>query len=152
LNAHGRKLWLCVGDFNEVLLSSEKEGGQPKSQVCVDRFREALEECDLTDLGFSGDPFTWRNNSHTSENYIRERLDRAVANLEWRTRFPTARVVNGNHYHSDHRPVIVHLKEEVRCTYRGGGSPFRFEASWCRYIRTGVPPLAVSRQEPCGYP
>ena len=119
-----------MGDFNEVLLSSEKEGGQPKSQVCLDRFREALEECDLTDLGFSGDPFTWRNNSHTSENCIRERLDRAVANLEWRTRFPTARVVNGNHYHLDHRPVIVHLKEEVRCTYRGGGSPFRFEAGW----------------------
>jgi hypothetical protein len=47
-----------VGDFNEVLLGCEKEGGQPKQQGCMDRFREALNDCDLSDLGFVGDPFT----------------------------------------------------------------------------------------------
>ena len=49
----------------------------------MDRFREALEECSLDDLGFAGDPFTWRNNSHTDAQYIRERLDRAVADGAW---------------------------------------------------------------------
>lgn len=48
----------------------------------MDRFREALEECGLSDLGFIGDPFTWRNNSHTCEHYIRDRLDRAIGGLE----------------------------------------------------------------------
>jgi hypothetical protein len=69
LNASRRRPWLCVGDFNEVLLGCEKEGGQPKSQGRMDRFREALDGCALTDLGFVGDPFTWRNNCHNSDSY-----------------------------------------------------------------------------------
>lgn len=53
--------WLCAGDFNEILFHHEKEGGVPKNQACLDRFKEALEDCDLHDLGFAGDVFTWRN-------------------------------------------------------------------------------------------
>jgi hypothetical protein len=45
----------------------------------MDKFKEALDDYGLHDLGFEGDVFTWRNNSHISEHYIRERLDRAVA-------------------------------------------------------------------------
>jgi hypothetical protein len=41
LNAARRHLWLCRGDFNEILMSHEKEGGVPKPQICMDRFREA---------------------------------------------------------------------------------------------------------------
>jgi exonuclease III len=101
------KPWLCIGDFNEILHSWEKEGGAPKSQIQMDNFKHALEDCELDDLGFVGDTFTWRNNSHTAEKYIRERLDRAIASHAWRMRFPAYKVVNGDHRHSDHRPVIV---------------------------------------------
>ena len=52
------KPWLCAGDFNEILYSWEKEGGVPKPQAQMDRFKEALEVCELNDLGFSGDAFT----------------------------------------------------------------------------------------------
>lgn len=52
--------WLCAGDFNEILYSHEKEGGRPCSQACMDKFWEALDFCDLHDLGFFGDVFTWR--------------------------------------------------------------------------------------------
>jgi hypothetical protein len=117
-------------DFNEVLMSYEKEGGQPKSQASMDKFREALEDCQLDDLGFSGDMFTSRNNNHTSEHYIRERLDRAVADVEWCTRFPTFKVRNGDPRHSDHRPVIVSMEEEVMDRENRGRSCFRFEAGW----------------------
>jgi len=67
LNATRQKPWLCLGDFNEVLLEYEKDGGPPRAQGCMDRFKEALEDYELMDLGFEGDPFTWRNNSHTSD-------------------------------------------------------------------------------------
>jgi hypothetical protein len=79
LNAARRRPWLCLGDFNEILLRCEEEEGLLRSQACMVRFKEALEECELADLGFTGDPFTWRNNRHTSSSYIWERLDRAVA-------------------------------------------------------------------------
>ncbi|KAJ1284176.1 hypothetical protein BS78_03G185100 [Paspalum vaginatum] len=100
------KPWLCLGDFNEILFGCEKQG-QPRPQGCMERFRNALEDCGLVDFGFLGDIFTWRNHHHSAEGYIRERLDRAVANLEWRNLFPLVRVVNGDPRHSDHRPLIV---------------------------------------------
>jgi len=48
--------WLCSGDFNEILFGFEKEGGQPKAESNMRKFRLALEDCDLQDLGFVGDP------------------------------------------------------------------------------------------------
>jgi len=130
LNAGRRHPWLCLGDFNEILFSHEKDGGVPRPQICMDRFRHALEDCSLTDLGFTGDIFTWRNNSHSCDQYIRERLDRAVADGAWRARFPDYHVRNGDPRHSDHVPVVVTMEKEVDRRRSGGCSPFRFEASW----------------------
>uniref|UniRef100_A0A8R7V1I6 Endonuclease/exonuclease/phosphatase domain-containing protein n=1 Tax=Triticum urartu TaxID=4572 RepID=A0A8R7V1I6_TRIUA len=73
----------------------------------MDNFKEALEYCELGDLGFAGDAFTWRNNSHTAWKYIKERLDHVVATQDWCIRFPAYRVVNGDPRHSDHRPIII---------------------------------------------
>jgi len=70
-------------------------------------------------------------NSHTKNLYIRERLDRAIADEDWRAKFPNFKVINGEPRHSDHRPVIVVL-ENPPTEPRGGASPrpFRFEAGW----------------------
>jgi hypothetical protein len=98
----------------------------------MDRFKETLEECGLHDLGFTGDPFTWRNNNHDARRYIRERLDRAVATQEWCNKFISYRVEHGDPGHSDHRPIIVHINEDVPVQRSGtsGDAGFRFEASW----------------------
>jgi hypothetical protein len=100
---------MCFGDFNEVLFASEKQGGVPKKESCMDKFRMALEFCKLEDLGFVGDPYTWRNHTLSAATYIKERLDRSVANLAWRTHFSAYKAINGDPRHSDHRPVIVIL-------------------------------------------
>lgn len=123
--------WLMAGDFNEILFSHEKQGGRMKAQSAMDEFRHAPTDCGLDDLGFEGDAFTWRNHSHSQEGYIRERLDRAVANPEWRAMFPTARVINGDPRHSDHRPVIIELEGKNKGVRgRNGHNDFRFEAAW----------------------
>jgi exonuclease III len=51
LNAARRRPWLCLGDFNEILMSYEKEGGNPRPHGCMENFQEALEECSLDGLG-----------------------------------------------------------------------------------------------------
>jgi hypothetical protein len=125
------KPWLCSGDFNEILHSWEKEGGVPRQQIHMDRFKQALEFCELDDLGFAGDAFTWRNNNHDPAKYIRERLDRAVASVSSRQRFPAYKVTNGDPRHSDHRPIIIETDgaERVRRGSSKGLTP-RFEAQW----------------------
>lgn len=67
----------------------------------------------------------------SGDTYIRERLDRAVANVEWRGLFPLVHVKNGDPYHSDHRPVIIDT-DSHRPWQRGHreGNSFRFEANW----------------------
>lgn len=139
LNAARKHPWLCMGDFNEIILSCEKDGGPARPHSCMDLFKEALEVCELTDLGFTGDPFTSRNNSHTGEHYVRERLDRAVADGDWRARFPAFKVTNGDPRHSDHRPVIVDTEWglEVRRS-RHNPPAFRFEAGWVQEEQCGV--------------
>jgi hypothetical protein len=131
LNGQSDKPWLCAGDFNEILHAWEKEGAAPKPQICMDKFKEALEFCELDDLGFVGDAFTWRNNSHDPTKYIRERLDHVVANQKWRDRFPMFKVINGEHRHSDHRPIIIdtHGAEKIKRSPARGLTP-RFEAKW----------------------
>lgn len=47
LHAQENLPWLCAGDFNEILFQHEKEGGSLKSQSQMDRFREAIVDCDL---------------------------------------------------------------------------------------------------------
>jgi hypothetical protein len=66
----------------------------------------------------------------TDVHYIRERLDQAVADVAWRALFPNFSVTNGDPRHSDHRPVIVIVEEEVVRSGRGCGPAFRFEAEW----------------------
>ncbi|KAK2652482.1 hypothetical protein Ddye_012359 [Dipteronia dyeriana] len=54
-------LWVCAGDFNEILDDSEKKGGSQHRSSMMDAFRCALDDCGLQDLGFSGPEFTWSN-------------------------------------------------------------------------------------------
>lgn len=53
--------WLCASDFNEVLFQSEQKGGNPRRHAQKEGFRDALAECNLADMGFSGYPFTSDN-------------------------------------------------------------------------------------------
>jgi hypothetical protein len=53
--------WVCLGDFNEILENSEKVGGDTRSQGQMLAFRQALDCCDLSDLGYRGPKFTWCN-------------------------------------------------------------------------------------------
>lgn len=76
--------WLCGGDFNLMLISSEKKGGNGFNDNDVATFREALRHCNLVDLGFIGHECTWINNRGGDQN-VQERLDRFMANEKWKS-------------------------------------------------------------------
>lgn len=60
--------------------------------------------------------------------YVRERLDQALANMEWRTKFVTIHVLNGDPRHSDHRPIII-LTERKEVESGRRAKAFFFEAA-----------------------
>ncbi|WMV32724.1 hypothetical protein MTR67_026109 [Solanum verrucosum] len=55
--------WCTVGDFNVITSTDEKLGGVPYNMRKSLEFIAVIEACGLMDLGFSGQKFTWSNNS-----------------------------------------------------------------------------------------
>ena len=114
--------WVIFGDFNEILFSHEKEGGNVRPPRYMQAFRDALNDCNLEDIGFTGDMFTWRRGR------IRERLDRAVANNSWSVMHPGAIVQHLDFIRSDHRPIMIDT--EYQMLSAGRSKVCRFEAKW----------------------
>ncbi|XP_016178547.1 uncharacterized protein LOC107621000 [Arachis ipaensis] len=119
--------WLLVGDFNEIACPSEKKrGGKTDNQACR-RFADWINACSLIDLGFVGSKYTWKGPKWEGLDRVFKRLDRALSNAEWRTRFPDARVDILTRTHSDHHPMMISLEPSI---LRNGRRPFRYEAMW----------------------
>lgn len=60
--------WVCLGDFNEILFTEEKQGWLDRLERQMQGFRDALDDCRFKDLGFSGFPFTWCNRRPGDQN------------------------------------------------------------------------------------
>lgn len=120
--------WLCVGDFNEVGSIWEKQGDNVCSRSRIEQFQQLMSDCELIDLEFKGQGYMWTNNQGGTDN-IRERLDRAVANVDWRDLFPYAQVFHDlilGSESSDHAPLIVNVCIPLKkVPYR-----FKFESMW----------------------
>ena len=50
--------WLVGGDFNEILLDSEKHGGRPRALFQMGDFQSALNSWGLNDFSCHGEQFT----------------------------------------------------------------------------------------------
>jgi hypothetical protein len=121
--------WLVVGDFNEVLWPEEHFSNSPRPVPQMEAFREALSDCNLTDLGFAGTPYTY-DNKRSGQANVKVRLDRAVACPAWQDQFADSMVCHLTSPVSDHCPVLVEIQKEVRYPCRG---PKRqYEVFWER--------------------
>jgi len=104
--------WLCAGDFNEILDNTNKEEANIRRESQINGFRIALEDCQLCDLGYTGSRFTW-SNKRTDGSFTKERLDRAVANMEWFSRFHFVTVRTMVARTSDHCPIQISCYEDA---------------------------------------
>lgn len=71
--------WLVIGDFNNILSTDDRRGGQPVSAHEFQAFQECIDQCMLSQMRWVGDHFTWCNRQ-TNENRIWSRLDWALIN------------------------------------------------------------------------
>ena len=121
--------WLTIGGFNEITSASEKEGGNDRPRQQKKNFINTINYCGLRDLGFFGPKFTWLYQRGDGLQ-TRERLDRAMATLEWLNIFPEAKVFHLTFSVLDHLPLALrmvpnHRRKKARKTSR-------FEAMWLR--------------------
>jgi hypothetical protein len=79
----------------------------------------------LGDMGFHGSKYTW-SNKRDSDEFINERLDRAVATSRWCEKFPNAVVEVLPVSNSDHKPLLLTFDAEYRMPSR----LLRYEAKW----------------------
>ncbi|XP_012857002.1 PREDICTED: uncharacterized protein LOC105976270 [Erythranthe guttata] len=131
LRNHRNLPWVVGGDYNEILSNNEKEGGLSRLPAQIEAFREALDDCGLTDLEFEGPRFTWSNNRDHPYT-VRCRLDRVCASADWLLKFPRALVHHMAYSGSDHVPLQLVLDPAQADSERRKKRPFRFEAIWLR--------------------
>ncbi|KAF7808311.1 uncharacterized protein G2W53_035054 [Senna tora] len=115
--------WCIAGDFNAFLAINENVGGSSSGSRPDSFFREMVDTNELIDLGFAGPGVTWRRKD------LAIRLDRALANVSWRMRFPEASVLHLPHFKSNHSPLLIKLVNNDPSSNRKD-RPFRFLASW----------------------
>lgn len=92
------------------------------------KFRQTLQDCELYDLGFVGNPFTFSNRRLGSMK-TRARLDTAMANGEWLQKFQKAQIEHFQTVTSDHNLLFIdvlacHRFKRTKC--------FKFIPMWLR--------------------
>ncbi|KAL0405216.1 UNVERIFIED_CONTAM: hypothetical protein Slati_3835500 [Sesamum latifolium] len=125
LSEEVRLLWLCVGDFNEVLDQKENMGA-PRPNWQIRYIREALNQSNLSDLDYTSYRYTWWNR-RGSPYTVRVRLDRACGNLGRQTKYPTAQVSHLPLVHSDNCPILVDTQPRAQTGWMRIKKCFRFE-------------------------
>lgn len=101
--------WIVLGDFNEVLSSSEHSRSQDYARNLsgMIEFQTAVQNCNLVDLASVGPKFTWWNSQDGFP--IGKKLDRVLVNGDWVTQFPYSYVSYEACGISDHTRSHVRL-------------------------------------------
>lgn len=118
--------WLVVGDFNEIAHVSEKFGGKAPKCHKMNPFNSCINDCNLIDVGFHGQRFTWTNRRRV--NPIMERIDKAFVSPQWLTTFPDTALKHLPRLFSDHCPNLLRTSNLIPMSRTPA---FKFEPMWC---------------------
>ncbi|KAJ0967480.1 hypothetical protein J5N97_024397 [Dioscorea zingiberensis] len=119
--------WMILGDFNAIRTLEEKKGGQMnwRSGMKSNYFNSFIVNNNLSELKFSGPPFTWCNNQRGGSR-IWARLDRILCNDKWLDDASYHQVSHLARCQSDHSPLLLKCwKQEYH-----NKKPFRFDNNW----------------------
>lgn len=120
--------WCVISDFNDLMFAAEKRGGRRHPYNLLTGFAETIYACNLVDLGFVGERFTWEK-SRGTDKWVQEHLDRGFATQAWCILFPEAEIRVLDVTTSDHLPLHLQLNKRV---YVPRGKRFKFENVWLK--------------------
>jgi hypothetical protein len=123
--------WCVLGDFNGAMWSFEHFSVAKRAEAQMLAFRDTLEMCGIVDLGFCGLPYTY-DNKRKGRGNVRVRLDRVVADNQWRNIFAEAFVVHKVSPCSDHLPILLKCEKEVETDPRPNRR--QYEVMWEREV------------------
>ncbi|KAI0510197.1 hypothetical protein KFK09_010797 [Dendrobium nobile] len=112
--------WLVGGDFNAISNSSERSGGASPSSHSMNDFNHMIMSCNLIDIGFVGNQFTW------NRGHLWQRLDRVLFNDAWINDINVTNVHHLSRTLSDHSPLLITIKNSPT----NANSTFRFQNMW----------------------
>ncbi|XP_021744067.1 uncharacterized protein LOC110710117 [Chenopodium quinoa] len=113
--------WLCVGDYNSILHTSDRLHGVDVTDYETRDFQNLVDDLDLTELKRKGSFYSWSNKAHTGLRTL-SRLDRAFGNQAWLASHGHVETVYLPPSLSDHSPVFL----DTFSGPVGKGRPFRF--------------------------
>lgn len=96
--------WCILGDFNDMMHSTDKKDQHAHPQFLLNGFSQTIEECHLVELDLKRGNYTWEK-SRGSSSWVRERLDRAFATANWWHIFPLCNLSVHHTICSDHEPI-----------------------------------------------
>ena len=74
--------WLCAGDFNSVLHTSDRLHGTDVTDYESRDFQSLVDDLDLTEVKSKGAFYSWSNKAHTGPRTL-SRIDRVFGNQAW---------------------------------------------------------------------
>lgn len=107
----------------------EKGGGAAKPLGVLDLFWDTCQACDLWDIEFRSNDFTWWN-GREGDHSVEERLDRFLASTSWSVCFPWAEVLHLDEVLSDHLPILLKLNLKDISPKKKKERRFKFENMW----------------------
>jgi len=104
--------WIMIGDFNEVRNYREVSGGDFNLSR-TNLLSQMMDACGVMDLDTIGCLFTWRRNSQYGD-HISKKLDRCLADVNWRLAFPHFLAELLPTHDSDHNLILMSCMKAVR--------------------------------------
>ncbi|XP_062076217.1 uncharacterized protein LOC133780570 [Humulus lupulus] len=116
--------WVMMGDFNDILHGEERIGKKDKTRKSKS-FQECVEVCQMEDIKFSGNFYTW-NNKQGSDTKVYSKIDRVMGNQQWLQKFISAKVVFMSEGCYDHSPAVLSVYPDLKI----GKFPFKYYRMW----------------------
>ena len=114
--------WTVLGDFNQIIRTSQHSNSMhiEVDTSGVDDMNLAMQEADLFEAQGKGLSFTSWNNQELTP--ISKKIDHALINQSWATKFPEGYAEFLELHQSDHTPCLFHLPSAQRRVPK----PFKF--------------------------